>query len=132
MIKLNTIQVLYLHDIMCKATGGSSELRDIGVLELALYHAYASFEGKDFYSTIEEKAARKAYGIIRDHPFLDGNKRTGLFVMLVFLELKGIKLYFSQPELVELGVGIAEGETDSEHITKWIIEHESIRDYPLT
>ena len=123
MIKLDTTQALYLHDIMCKATGGLSDVRDIGALESALYHAYASFEGKDFYVTIEEKAARQAYGIIRNHPFLDGNKRTGLFVMIVFLELNNIKLYFSQSELVELGMGIAEGKTDSKQIVKWIIKH---------
>lgn len=123
MIKLDTAQVLYLHNIMCKATGGSSELRDIGALESALYHAYASFEGKDFYPTIEEKAGRQAYGIIRNHPFLDGNKRTGLFVMLVFLELNGIKLYFSKSELVKLGTGIAEGKTDPKQVTKWITNH---------
>jgi len=122
-MRLDTIQVLYLHNLMCKETGGLSGLRDIGALESALYHAYASFEGKDFYPTVEEKAVRQAYGIIRNHPFLDGNKRTSLFVMLVFLELNSIKLYFSQSELVELGVGIAEGKTDSEQITKWIMEH---------
>ncbi len=126
MIRLDTTQVLYLHNLMHKATGGSSGLRDIGTLESALYHAYASFEGKDFYPTIEEKAARQAYGIIRNHPFLDGNKRTGLFVMLVFLELNGIKLHFSQPELIELGITIAEGKTGPELITKWIIKHKRI------
>ncbi|MDD5622488.1 MAG: type II toxin-antitoxin system death-on-curing family toxin [Actinomycetota bacterium] len=72
---------------------------------------------------MEERAARQAYGIIRNRPFLDGNRRAGLFVMLVFLELNGIKLYFSQPELIEPGMGIAEGRTDSEKIKKWIIEH---------
>ncbi len=123
MIKLDTTQALYLHDIMCKATGGLSDIRDIGGLESALYHVYASFEGKDFYATIEEKAARQAYGIIRNHPFLDGNKRTGLFIMLVFLELNDIKLHFFQPELVELGIGITEGRIGSQQITKWIIEH---------
>jgi death-on-curing protein len=123
MIKLDTTQVLYLHNIMCKTTGGSCVLRDLGALESALYHAYASFEGKDFYPTIEEKAARQAYGIIRNHPFLDGNKRTGLFVMLVFLELNSIKIFFSQSELVELGMGIAEGILDSGQITKWILKH---------
>ena len=126
MIKLDTTQALYLHDMMCKVTGGLPEIRDIGALESALYHAYASFEGKDFYGTIEEKAARQAYGIIRNHPFLDGNKRTGLFVMLVFLELNSIKLYFTQSELVELGMGIAEGKIVSEQITKWIFEHKRI------
>src|SRR4030066_1938128 len=120
MIKLDTAQVLYLHNIMCKATGGSSELRDIGALESALYHAYASFEGKDLYPTVEEKSARQAYGIIRNYPFIDGNKRTGLFVMLVFLELNNIKLNFTQSELVELGIGIAKGKIDSEGIIKWI------------
>ena len=123
MIKLDTTQALYLHDMMCKVTGGLPEIRDIGALESALYHTYASFEGKDFYGTIEEKAARQAYGIIRNHPFLDGNKRTGLFVMLVFLELNNIKLHFSQSALVELGMGTAEGKTDSKQITKWIVEH---------
>ena len=75
------------------------------------------------YPTIEEKAARQAYGIIRNHPFLDGNKRAGLFVMLVFLELNDIKLNFSQSELVELGMKIAEGRVDSQYIKKWIIKH---------
>ena len=123
MIKLNISNVLYLHNIMCKATGGAPRIRDIGILKSALYHAYASFEGKDLYPTIEEKAARQAYGIIRNHPFLDGNKRTGLFVMLVFLELNDIKLNFSQSELVELGMKIAEGKVDSQYIKKWIIKH---------
>jgi death on curing protein len=122
MIKLDTAQVLHLHNIMCKVTGGLPEIRDIGALESALYYSYASFEGKEFYPTIEEKAARQAYGIIRNHPFLDGNKRAGLFVMLVFLELNKVKLYFSQSELVELGIGIAQGKADSKQITKWIIE----------
>jgi death on curing protein len=125
-IRIDTAQVLYLHNLMYKATGGSSGLWDIGALESAVYHAYASFEGKDLYPTIEEKAARQAYGIIRNHPFLDGNKRTGLFVMLVFLELNGIKLHFSQSELVELGITIAEGKTDSKQITKWIFKHKRI------
>jgi len=123
MIKLDTNQVLFLHGLMYKETGGSSVLRDTGILESAIYHAYASFEGKDLYPAIEEKAARQAYGIIRNHPFLDGNKRTGLFVMLILLELNGIKLNFSQSELVELGIGIADGNIDSGQITKWIFEH---------
>ena len=123
MIKLNISNVLYLYNIMCKTTGGASGIRDIGTLKSALYNAYASFEGKDLYPTIEEKAARQAYGIIRNHPFLDGNKRAGLFVMLVFLELNDIKLNFSQSELVELGMKIAEGRVASQYIKKWIIKH---------
>ena len=126
MKKLDTAQVLYLHNLMCDATGGFSGIRDLAGLESAIYHAYASFEGKDLYGTIEEKAARQAYGIIRNHPFIDGNKRTGLFVMLVFLELNNIKLNFKQSELVDLGIGIAEGKIDSEQIKKWILKHKKL------
>ena len=128
MIRLDTGDVLSLHNKMYKATGGTSGIRDIGALESALYHAYASFEGKDLYPTIEEKAARQVYGIIRNHPFVDGNKRTGLFVMLVFLELNGIRLKFSQSELVQLGICIAEGKADSQYIKKWITRHKSTTD----
>jgi len=116
MKKLDTDQVLYLHNLMCNATGGSSGLRDRAVLESAIYHCYASFEGKDLYPTVEEKSARQAYGIIKNHPFIDGNKRTGLFVMLIFLELNNIKLNFTQSELVDLGIGIAKGKIDSEQL----------------
>jgi len=56
--KLDISQVLYLHNLMCKATGGSSGVRDIAALESAIFHAYASFEGKDLYQNIEEKAAQ--------------------------------------------------------------------------
>ena len=126
MKKLDPAQVLYLHSLMGNATGGSAGLRDKAALESAIYHSYASFEGKDLYPTVEEKGARQAYGIIRNHPFIDGNKRTGLFVMLVFLELNNIKLNFTQSELVGLGIGIAEGKIDSEQIKQWILKHKKV------
>jgi len=123
MKKLDTDQVLYLHNLMFNATGGFPGIRDLAVLESAIYHAYASFEGKDLYKTIEEKAARQAYRIIRNRPFIEGNKRTGLFVMLVFLELNSIKLYFNQSELVNLGTCIADGSINPGQITEWILKH---------
>jgi death-on-curing protein len=123
MKKLDIAQVLYLHNIMCDITGGSSGLCDKASLESAIYHCYASFDGKDLYTTVEEKAARHAYGIIRNHPFMDGNKRTGLFVMLVLLEYNGIILNFTQAELVKLGIGIADGSIGFKQILKWVHKH---------
>lgn len=123
MKKLDTAQVLYLHNLMCSATGGFPGTYNLAGLESAIYHAYASFEGRDLYATIEEKAARQAYGIIRNHPFIDGNKRTGLFVMLIFLELNSIKLNFNQSELVYLGTCIADGSINPGQITEWILKH---------
>jgi len=123
MIRLDTEDVLSLHKKMCRATGGISGIRDIGTLESAIFHAYASFEGNDLYPTIERKVARQVYGIIRNHPFIDGNKRIGIFVMLILLELNNIKLKFTQSELVRLGISIAEGKAQPQYIEKWIIRH---------
>lgn len=123
MITLTAEQVLMLHDLMLQSTGGAVGLRDKGALESAIYHAFASFDGKDLYPSIEEKASRQAFAIIQSHPFTDGNKRVGLLVMLVFLELNGIELKFTQDELIELGFSTAAGKRDDQSILKWINDH---------
>jgi len=122
-IRLNCKQVLHLHQQMIAVTGGTSGVRDQGALNSAINHAFASVEGKDLYPTVEEKAARQCFSIVQNHPFVDGNKRTGLFVMLVFLDMNGVKLHFKQQELVELGLGIADGTMNSDRILRWIIDH---------
>lgn len=123
MTALTVEQVLKLHEMMLQATGGAKGLRDSGLLESAIYHAFASFNGNDLYPTIEEKAARQAYAIIQSHPFIDGNKRTGLLVMLVFLDLNGVKLRFTQEELIDLGFSIASGNKDDKSVLEWINHH---------
>jgi len=123
MTELDIDDVILLHKMMSKATGGASGIRDMAALESAIYHSYATFDGKDLYPAIEEKAGRQAYGIIRNHPFIDGNKRTGLFVMLVFLELNGVKLKLSQSELVWLGNRMASGRLGPSGLIKWINKH---------
>ncbi|MGI5849912.1 MAG: type II toxin-antitoxin system death-on-curing family toxin, partial [Christensenellales bacterium] len=100
-------------------------LRDKGALESAIYHVFASFDGKDLYPSMEEKAARKAFAIIQSHPFVDGNKRVGLLVMLVFLELNGVELWFTQDELIDLGFSIAAGNKNDKSILDWINDHKS-------
>ncbi len=92
-------------------------------MESAIAHAFASFDGKDLYPSIEEKAARQAYAIIRNHPFLDGNKPTGLFVMLIFLELNGMRLFLEEKELEWLGLGVADGSINYNMIVQWINDH---------
>jgi len=122
---LTVEQVLRLHEMMLQSTGGAEGLRDKGALESALYHAFASFDGQDLYPTLEEKAARQAYAIIRNHPFVDGNKRVGLLVMLVFLEINGVILRFSQEELIELGLSVASARIDDHAIFDWINNHKT-------
>ena len=99
--------------------------RDRGLLESAVYSADASFDDVEIYPTIEEKAARLAYSLISNHAFVDGNKRIGVFVMLMTLRLNGIRLVYTQPELIELGLQAASGIMKYEEILNWIKVHDS-------
>lgn len=115
--------VLKLHDKLIKATGGSSEIRDVELLKSSMENSKSTFEGKDLYPTIEDKCANICYSMINNHAFIDGNKRIGIYVMLVLLEYNGIRLEFSQDELIKLGLGIAEGHIKQEEIICWIRNH---------
>lgn len=72
------------------------------------------------YPTKEEKAARLCYSLISNHAFVDGNKRIGIYVMLSFLELNGIKIKASNDDVYKLGMEVAEGNAESEYIVEWI------------
>ena len=73
---------------------------------------------------MQSKAAQLGFGLIRNHPFVDGNKRIGAHVMLVFLELNGIVLHYEQQELIDIVLSVASGETDRKGLLQWILEHE--------
>ena len=90
MIRLSKPQILLLHEQLVAETGGSSGLRDEGMLDSALNTPFQTFAGKDVYPSLQQKAARLCFGLVKNHPFVDGNKRIGAHVMLVFLALNGI------------------------------------------
>ena len=96
-----------MHEKLIIASGGSNGLRDIGLLESAIENSKATFAGEDLYKSIEEKCSNICYSIISNHAFIDGNKRIGIYVMLMLLEYNGIKLNFTQKELIDLGLGTA-------------------------
>ena len=123
MIKFSKEKVLLLHRIIAEATGGSIGVRDEGLLESALESAYASFGGQDFYPTKEEKGARLGYALISNHAFVDGNKRIGVFVMLAFLEMNGIRIRCSDEELVHVGLSVADGSMGYEKLLQWVTDH---------
>ena len=124
MITLTKEQVLMLHDQLIEATGGSKGIRDQGMLESALMNPYQSFGGIELYPSIQAKAAQLCFGIVKDHPMIDGNKRLGTHVMLVFLALNGYELSYSQKELSDTILLLAAGKLQSEDILQWIIEHQ--------
>ena len=96
MIILSKEQILQLHIDLIKATGGSDGIRDEGMLDSALNSPFQSFGGKELYPSIQAKAAQLCFGLIKNHAMIDGNKRLGTHVMLVFLALNGYELSYSQ------------------------------------
>lgn len=123
MIRLTEEQILAVHSRMIEMTGGVDGVRDNSLLDSALNAPFQTFDGKELYPALLSKAAVMCRSIISNHPFVDGNKRTGIHVTLIFLELNGIELQYSQNELIELGLGIASSKLSSDDILNWLIEH---------
>ncbi len=125
MMKFSKEKILLLHQIMAETTGGGVGVRDEGMLESAIESAFASFDGKELYPTKEEKAAKLGYSLVSNHAFLDGNKRIGIYVMLSFLEMNGIRVDCEDAELVRVGLSLADGSMRYEDLLQWILEHKS-------
>ena len=124
MIKFSKEKVLLLHQLIAEETGGSVGVRDEGLLESVLETAFSCFGGQEFYPTKEEKGARLGYNLISNHAFVDGNKRIGVYVMLTFLEVNGIRLNCTNEDVVKIGLGVADGSMDYEALLAWVREHQ--------
>ena len=94
------------------------------MLESALASPFQTFESFSPYATIQQIAARLAYGLVMNHPFIDGNKRIGAHTMLTLLALNGIEIVYTQKELSELILNVAAGQTGYEEIIAWILNHQ--------
>ena len=123
MKRLTKTQILKMHSLLIQKTGGSDGVRDKGLLDSALNLPFQSFDGEDIYKTIQAKAARLGFSLINNHPFADGNKRIGILAMLVFLEMNGIEIICTDEELIELGLGVADGSISYKGLLNWIIDH---------
>ncbi len=124
MIRLSKEQVLLMHERLIETTGGSIGIRDEGLLDSALSNPFQSFAGEELYPSVQAKAARLCYGLVKNHPMVDGNKRIGTHVMLVFLMLNGYELTYTQQELSDTILALASGKLSAEDIQQWIINHE--------
>ncbi len=124
MIKFSKEKVLLLHKLLIEATGGSVDVRDEGLLDSALEGAFAGFGEQEFYPSKEEKGARLGYTLISNHAFVDGNKRIGVYVMLSFLEMNGIKIRCTDKELVHVGFSVADGSMRYDDLVQWVRNHE--------
>ena len=121
---LTTEQVKALHEQLFSETAGSDGIRDNGLLEAAALAPFQSFGGREVCPGIMKKAARLGYGLIKNHAFIDGNKRSGVHAMLVFLALNGVALSYTQEELYDIVMKTAAGEAEVADLLRWLLDHE--------
>ena len=124
MIRLTKEQTILLHSQLIQETGGSEGIRDENLLESAIETPFQSFGGEELYPSIQAKAARLCYGLVKNHPMIDGNKRIGTHVMLVFLMMNGYELKYTQKELSDIILEVASGEKTYEALLEWVLEHQ--------
>ena len=124
MIRLTKEQIILLHSQLIQETGGSEGIRDENLLESAIETPFQSFGGEELYPSIQAKAARLCYGLVKNHPMIDGNKRIGTHVMLVFLMMNGYDLKYTQKELSDTILEVASGEKTYEALLEWVLEHQ--------
>lgn len=123
MIQLTKQQVILLHKEIIAESGGSPEIRDEGLLDSALNTPFQTFSGTELYPTILEKATRLGYSLIKNHAFVDGNKRIGAHTMLVFLALNNIEVEYEDNDFTQLILGVAAGEISAEQLLAWLQAH---------
>lgn len=123
MIKLTKEQVISIHSSLIKASGGTDGVRDECLLESALESPFQTFDGHDLYPSIIQKAARIGYSLVSNHPFIDGNKRIGIHIMLVFLAINGIDISCTQEDLIKIGLSLADDTMTFEELSVWLSSH---------
>ncbi len=117
---LTVEQVLFIHSRLISGMGGSHGVRDLGLLESAVARPRASFEGKDLYPDLFSKAAALMDFLINNHPFIDGNKRTGISSATLFLHRNGWKLIAVPSELESITLHVAVNEMPIEELADWV------------
>lgn len=115
--------VVRFHAKIVERTGGSHGIRDLGLIESALMRASAGFGDYEEYPSVEEKAAAVCCGLVFNHGFIDGNKRIGVEVMRLILVKNGVKIRYTQRELIDLGLALAQGKYHESDVIRWIREH---------
>ena len=116
-------EVLEMHRDLIADHGGSLGLRDAGLLDSALAMPAAGFGGSSLHADEFEKAAAYLFHLVKNHPFIDGNKRIGLASALVFLDLNGWPCTAENEALVELTLSVAEGRTDKPKLAAFFRAH---------
>jgi death-on-curing protein len=120
---LSVRQVRALHEALLQATGGAPGIRGRDLLESAVARPRASFAGEDLYPSLPAKAAALMHSLVRNHPFVDGNKRTGIAAAELFLLANQCRLDADNQSLEDLTSAVAAGTIEQEHLRIWFEQH---------
>ena len=117
---LALVEVLELHRRIIEQSGGALGVRDFGLLESAISQPRMTFAGEELYSSLTEKSAALGFSIIMNHPFVDGNKRTGHAAVETLLILNGMEISASVDEQERTMLAIASGKIGREEFVEWL------------
>lgn len=117
---LSLKSIVSIHSDLIATYGGLDGIRDEELLMSALAQVSSTFEGEYLHVTIYEMAAAYLFHIVNNHPFIDGNKRTGIMTAMIFLSMHGIELVCTNDELEDTVFKVAKGEIKKKEISKWI------------
>ena len=123
MKRLSGETVIAMHSELIAQSGGLDGIRETNLLDASINSPFHTFDGQYLYPTIQAMAAHLAFSLIKNHPFLDGNKRIGILSMLVFLDINGLPVDCTDDELVTLGLGLADSSIAESELIEWIISH---------
>lgn len=120
---LNKRLILQLHAALIAESGGSDGIRDESLLDSAINAPFQTFFGRDLYPTVIVKAVRLGFGLIQNHPFLDGNKRIGTHAMLVLLDINNVSLSYEDEDLIATIISVASGNLEADGLLEWVQRH---------
>jgi death-on-curing protein len=120
---LTAKQIMFIHSRLINETGGSQGVHDLSALESAVGRPQSSFDNQDLYPSLFMKAAALLDSLIRNHPFVDGNKRAGMTAAALFLRRNGYQLKTSQEDVVRTAMGVAQSQLTIEEIAVWLKEN---------
>jgi death-on-curing protein len=120
---LTVEQVAFLHARLIEETGGSHGIRDVGLLQSAVARSWTTFDGQDLYGEVFSKAAALMHSLTKNHPFVDGNKRTGTAAAVLLLRTNGWSFEASNAELEEFALRVVGEELAVLEMAEWLRRH---------
>lgn len=122
MIVLTKEQIHKLHKSLIDRYGGTQGVRDIALFDSATSAPFQTFEGKDLFPSITEKAVHLGFSLVKNHPFFDGNKRIGALAMLTTLDLNGISINTDNDDLTDIFLKVASNDADEKQLLSWVLD----------